>query len=479
MIQKNCECCILGAGPAGLGAALELVKHGVKDVVVLDRNAIVGGLARTEIFGGARFDIGPHRFYTKNKEIHALWHDLLKDDLRPVSRLTRICYNQKFFRYPVQVFDVLYQLGPRESAEAAASYIKAHFTTKKEPQTFEDWVTQKFGRKLYQSFFKTYTEKIWGLPCHEIGAEWASQRIKGLDALTVLKNALRIQGRDPVKTLIQEFDYPVKGAGQMYEAMAERLHQAGVKICLNSRVVSLEQGSDRIKSVAVLDEKKERYQITARHYFSSIPLTHFFKMLDPPEPPAVQDAEKSLYYREHITVNLLIDGKNLFKDQWLYIHSADVKTARVTNYNNFSEVMAGGENQTALSMEYFTFQNEALWQMSDGDLKRLAAEELACLGLVRKERIMQAWVVRETGAYPVYYRDYQPPFNVLKTRIDQFSNLSPIGRGGMYKYNNQDHATLSGMLAARNYLKVSDVVHRLWDINVEDDYLEGARRLKK
>ncbi|MCM8794448.1 MAG: FAD-dependent oxidoreductase [Candidatus Omnitrophica bacterium] len=478
MKTESHECCILGAGPAGFGTALELTRHGVRDIVIVDRNRVVGGLARTEIFGGSRFDVGPHRFFTKNTEINQLWHDTLGSDFRPVNRLTRIYYKGRYFLYPLKALNALSKLGPAESIQALLSFAAAQLTPQKTAVTFEDWVTQKFGRKLYETFFKTYTEKVWGIPCRQIGAEWAAQRIKDLDVIQVLKHSLfanAVTGRK-IKTLVDQFDYPVRGAGQMYEAMQEKCAAAGVKFLLGCRIQSFLQEGDRIACVEVHPTEGEPIRISAKQFFNSIPITHFFKMLQPAPSEEVRKAAEALYYREHITVDLLVDGDDLFPDQWIYVHSPDVGVARLANYNNFSKAMVGRKGKSALSVEYFTFQHEDLWKMPDEELKALAVEEIHRMGLVAKERVEQAWVVRETESYPTYYLGFQEPYNRLKNALDQFSNLHPIGRGGLYKYNNQDHSTYSGILAARNYLQLPGSPYNLWNINIDAEYLEAGKR---
>ena len=474
--SKSFECCILGAGPAGFGAAVELVKHGIRDILVLDRNANVGGLARTEEMGGARFDVGPHRFFTKNNEINHLWHETLGADFRPVDRLTRIYYKNKFFNYPIKAVDALVKMGPLESTHAMISFLSAKMKPQSEAETFEDWITQKFGRKLYETFFKTYTEKVWGIPCNQIGAEWAAQRIKGLDIIKVIKNSILGGRGNKIKTLVDQFDYPVMGAGQMYETMADNVTKQGVEVMLKTRLVRINCQEEKITSVDVVGPDGKESRIVARHYFSSIPITHFFKMLLPQAAENLRRASEALYYREHITVDLLVDAVDLFPDQWIYVHSPDVRMARVANYNNFSKAMVHHGKKTALSIEYFVFQTEDLWKKSDADLRGLAIDEMCRMGLLSKEKVEQAWVVRETESYPTYYIGFQEPYDVLKKAIDAFSNLSPIGRGGMYKYNNQDHSTLSGILAARNYLKLPGTPYSLWDINIDAEYHESAQR---
>ncbi len=473
---KSYECCILGAGPAGFGTAVELAKHGIKDIVIVDRNPKVGGLARTEVFGGARFDVGPHRFFTKSTEINQLWHDTLGADFRPVDRLTRIFYKNKFFNYPIKATDALVKLGPLESFHAMLSFLSAKVGANKEPKTFEDWITLKFGRKLYETFFKTYTEKVWGIPCNQIGAEWAAQRIKGLDIIEVIKNSLLGARGGKIKTLVDQFDYPVLGSGQMYEAMADTVASRGAEVVLNTRIVGINRQENRITSIDLCGPDGRRYQITAQQYFTSIPITHFVKMLHPHPSEIVMRSADALYYREHITVDLLVNGTQLFPDQWIYVHSPDVQMARVANYNNFSTEMVNQKNTTALSVEYFVFQHESLWKKPDPELIELAIDEMCYMGLLSRENVEQAWVVRETESYPTYYIGFKEPYDILRNAIDTFTNLYPIGRGGMYKYNNQDHSTMSGILAARNYLKLPGTPYSLWDINIDAEYHESAQR---
>lgn len=476
MINKEVECCIIGAGPAGLGTAVELLKNGISDILIIDKNKIVGGLSRTENFNGYRFDVGPHRFYTKNSMINDLWHEMLGNDFKPVNRLTRIYYKEKFFNYPIKAFDALNKLGIFESSQALLSYLWASLGKKDEPQTFEDWISQKFGTKLYETFFKTYTEKVWGIPCTEIGAEWAAQRIKGLDISEIIKSFLRRNKNGKIKTLVEQFDYPVKGAGQMYEAMADYVSSKGGKIQLETKVERLNRNDHSINSIDVLDENHQKIRISAKHYFNSAPLTHFFKMLMPSVNTNILQAAETLYYRDHITVNMLVDKKQLFPDQWIYVHSQEVKMARLANYNNFSEAMVNYKNKTAISAEYFVFQHEDLWNMQDDEIKQLAINELEGIGLIPKNSVENTWVVRETESYPTYYLGFQKLYDILKLEVDKFLNLTPIGRGGLYKYNNQDHSIMSGILAAKNYLKLEGHPYNIWNINIDSEYLESGER---
>jgi len=478
--SKSFECCIIGAGPAGLGAALELTENGVTDILIIDRNDIVGGLSRTKVYDGVRFDIGPHRFFTRSKEINKLWHNILGNDFISVDRLTRIYFKNNYFNYPIKAIDTLVKLGPIESLQAIISFAAAKVGTKVYPENFEEWITLKFGRKLYETFFKIYTEKVWGIPCNQIDVEWAAQRIKGLDFIQIIKNAIFKNTNKEIKTLVDQFDYPILGAGQMYEAMCDIVVSRGVKIKLGSKVLKFNSKDNQIESIVIINSDGYKEKIYAKQYFSSIPLTHFYKKLSPPETNSIQKAVDKLYYREHITVNLIVNGSNtLFPDQWIYIHSPNVQTARIANYNNFSKAMVGLKDKTALSIEYFVFQQDDLWNETDDTIKALAIDELNYLGLVKKEVVEQSWIVRETESYPVYYMGFQKPYNLVKSRLNQFLNLFPIGRGGLYKYNNQDHSTMSGILAARNYLKPHGPHFNLWNINMEAKYHENGERDNK
>ncbi|MBF0343386.1 MAG: NAD(P)-binding protein [Nitrospirae bacterium] len=478
MNTKSYECCIIGAGPAGLAVAVELTRHGVNDIIIIDKNQKAGGLSRTEIYDDVRFDIGPHRFFTKNHEVNTLWHDTLGNDFRAVDRITRILYKDRFFNYPIKAMDVLTKLGFVESTMALVSFAAAKVSgsSNAKLETFEDWITQKFGRKLYETFFKTYTEKVWGIPCSQISAQWAAQRIKGLDVIAIIKKALFSQSSQSPKTLVEQFDYPLLGAGQMYEAMCENVVKSGVDVSMDTRVVSFNRHENVIDSIDVIYGDGQRSKISARHFFNSAALTHFFKLLQPKQDDLNDREVDALYYRDHITVNILADATSLFPDQWIYIHNPDVQVARIANYNNFSPKMVRDKNKTALSVEYFVFQHEDLWKQNDDSIKELAIDELQYLALVKKEQIVNSWVVRETEAYPTYYINFQEPYDVIKRHTDRYVNFSPVGRGGLYKYNNQDHSILSGILAARNYLKLPGSPYRIWDINIDAQYHEDANR---
>ena len=365
-------------------------------------------------------------------------------------------------------------MGPLDSLNVMFSFLASQMSKKNKPITFEEWIVQKLGRKLYETFFKTYTEKVWGIPCNQIGAEWAAQRIKGLDLLEVFKNALLGGKNKKIKTFVEKFYFPVLGAGQMYETMCEKLVSQGVELMLESKVIRFNRQDNTVKSIDVLKSDGEKININAKQFFSSVPLAHYFRMLNPVESHQILDSAEMLRYRDHITVDLLIGRKKVFPDQWIYVHSPDVKTARISNYKNFSKKMVEDENKTGLCVEYFTNMSDNLWNKTDEFLAALAISELEKMCLIKRGEVQRYRIIRETEAYPIYYLGFGDHYNLLKSRIDQFVNFYSIGRAGMHKYNNQDHSLISGVLAARNYLKLPGSPYALWDINVDAEYYESA-----
>ncbi len=468
--------CILGSGPAGLGAAYELKKLGENNVVIIDRNHLPGGLARTEVLDGNRFDIGPHRFFTSNKEVNHLWHKTLGNDFRPVQRLTRIYYSGKLFKYPINAIEAITKLRPVESLHALISYSYACMTRDpKKALNFEEWVTAQFGEKLYETFFKIYTEKVWGIPCREIVAEWAAQRIKGLNLSALIKNAFGIQKQN-IKTLVDEFDYPTNGSGMMYERILESLLDSGQSFLNYHTVTNINTKDNKIDSIQAISNDGIQTEIYFQHLITGIPVTKFINMIYPSFDNEIIQATETLYYRDHITINLVVDAPDLFHDQWIYVHSPDVKMARVANYNNFSNKMPAKKGTSLLSVEYFVFANDHLWKMADDDLIAFAVDELTLLHLIPKGSALQGWVVRETETYPTYYLGYRSSFLKIRSAIDTLENCMPVGRGGLYRYNNMDHAIYTGMLATRNILSNNRNRYDLWRVNIDAQYLEGAER---
>ncbi|NJK74387.1 MAG: NAD(P)/FAD-dependent oxidoreductase [Microcoleus sp. SU_5_6] len=463
--MKHYPVAIVGAGPAGLTAAYELVKQGIAPVV-LEKGDKVGGLARTETYKGYRFDIGGHRFYTKVVAVQQLWEEVLGNDFIKVPRLSRIYYRGRFFNYPISAFNTLFNLGVFESLLILLSYLQVRIQPLPEETTFEQWVINRFGERLYRTFFKTYTEKVWGIPCSEIQADWAAQRIKGLSLKTAIINALF--GSNDTKTLIKEFDYPALGPGMMWEKFAEAVETKKGKVYLDTKVISFQREGNKIKSITA-EQNGELVQFSADNFVTSMPISALVARLDPQPPQEVLHAARSLKYRDFLIVSLIVDRPDLFPDNWIYIHSPEVKVGRIQNFKNWSAALVPDANKTCLGMEYFCNEGEELWKMSDEELVELATRELVRLGLAKTADVKDGVVIRQPKAYPVYDGEYRGHLRVLEGFLKGIENLQTIGRNGMHRYNNQDHSMLTGMLAVRNILGEK---HDLWDVNTERSYYE-------
>jgi len=458
---------IIGAGPAGLTTAHELLKAGNRPIV-LEQSHRVGGIARTEVYKGYRFDIGGHRFYSKVDEVNELWHEVLGPSFRKTPRLSRIYYNQRYFHYPLKFINTLKSLGVFESARVLGSYLLARLWPGEE-ETFEQWVTNRFGRRLYETFFESYTEKVWGIPCNQIRAEWAAQRIKGLSLKSALMSAL-FNGNQNTKTLINEFHYPVLGPGMMWDTFQSKIEQQGGQVWLGTRVVRLLREGNRIKRV-IAQQGSETIELPVSEVISSMPISALIKQLSPRPPLKVLEAAGSLKYRALVIVGLIVNRAELFPDNWIYIHEPNVKVGRIQNFKNWSTEMVPDLSKTSLGMEYFCNQapSDELWGRSDAELIALAKEELAQLGLARADEVEEGIVIRQPKAYPVYDAEYRQHLSVIQKYLATIRNLQTIGRNGMHRYNNQDHSMLTGLLAARNVLGES---HDLWQVNTERSYYE-------
>jgi protoporphyrinogen oxidase len=460
------EVIIIGAGPAGLTAGYECVMKG-HSPLILEATDKVGGISRTETYKGYFFDIGGHRFFTKSNKIQELWEEVLGDDFITVPRISRIYYNRHFFNYPLQIMNVLKNLGLMESILNVLSYMKSKCRRKKNEDSFDQWVSNRFGNRLYQTFFKTYTEKVWGIPCNQISADWASQRIKGLSLRTAVINAIIVNKK--VKTLIDTFYYPVKGPGMMWERFQHIIENKGGKVLFNTKAIQLEHDNKEITGIIYLNNNK-REQIPVKQIISSAAITSLVSMLSPKAPQRVLEAAKCLNYRNLIVVVLMIDKKNLFPDQWIYIHSPDVKVGRIQNYANWSAAMLPDQEKTCIAMEYFCAEGDEIWESSEDTLITQASQELALLGLADRNDIIDHCVVRQPKAYPVYDQNYSNNLEIIKAYINKFTNLQTIGRNGMHRYNNQDHSMLTGIMAVQNIF--DDANNNIWSINEDEDYLE-------
>ena len=460
---------IAGAGPAGLTAAYELGKHGMKSTV-LEASSVVGGLAQTVEYKGYRFDIGGHRFFTKNKEIDALWTEMLPNDFIVVDRISRIYYKKKFFSYPLKPFEALWKLGPVEDVRIMISYLWTKFHQTQPEVSFEDWVVNRFGWRLFSVFFKTYTEKVWGIPCSKISADWAAQRIKGLSLTAAVKNAL-FPGRaaGTIKTLVDRFRYPRLGPGMLWERVKEIVEQRGSSVVFDQKVVGIRRKGEKVVSFVTQDPHGTRKEWKGSHFISSMPLRELLMNLTPAPPAAVIRAAEELQYRDFLVVALILKKPDLFPDNWIYIHDSSVLLGRIQNFRNWSREMVPEEGMSCLGLEYFCAENDTLWAMDDQELIRFAARELEAIGLADQTDVVDGKVVRMFKAYPVYDNAYQERLVVIKDFLRTIPNLYVAGRNGMHKYNNQDHAMLTALFCARNILGAQ---YDVWKVNADAEYHE-------
>lgn len=464
----------MGAGPAGLTAAWRLTRAGVSVEVVEADPRHVGGISRTEQYKGFRFDIGGHRFFTKQAEVRQVWHDILPvDQWLTVPRLSRILYRGKFFDYPLKAGDALRKLGLATSLLCVLSYLRARVRPRRDVRSFEDWVVNHFGSRLYRIFFKTYTEKVWGRPCSEISADWAAQRIQGLSLLSAARNALPDMGSrhdTGIKTLIGTFAYPRKGPGQMWDHAAAHVRRAGGTVSLGTRAVEVRHEAGRVTGV-VVETKERRRTVDGSDYIATIPLRELIGIMRPAPPAEVQAAAEALQYRDYLTVVLVLDRAHVFPDNWIYIHEPDVLLGRVQNYKNWSPEMVPDPTQTALGLEYFTAEGDRqLWEADDDQLIALGIRESVQIGLIEAADVVDGTVVRMPKAYPVYDEHYAANVAVLRTWLDLVArNLQTVGRNGMHKYNNQDHSMMAALLAARNLLGEN---WDPWKVNTDAEYHE-------
>lgn len=474
--EPNPQAVIIGGGPAGLTAAYELSKAGLTSTV-LEADAIVGGISRTVEYKGYRFDIGGHRFYTKVSVVEKMWHEVLSGDLLQRSRSSRILFNKRFFKYPLDAWNVFTQLGPIESFLCLVSYTKAALLKhayrllriERPELDFETYVSTRFGKRLFRRFFESYTEKVWGIPCKQIRAEWAAQRIKGISVKNVILtffNFGRTSEKDKViKSFIDAFEYPRHGPGMLWERVRDLVEVGGSKVHVKTKVTRVlwtpGHGVTAVEAGGRL--------FSGQNYISSMPIRDLVAALDPPPPPDVLAAKDLFSYRDFITVALIVRGAPPTKDNWLYIHEPSVKVGRVQIFNNWSPELVPEPDRTCYGMEYFCFEGDGLWSMADADLIALATRELAEIGIVKPEDVVDGSVVRQPKAYPVYDEHFRPALQILRRFLAELPNLQLVGRNGMHKYNNQDHSMLTAMLAVRNILGAN---YDLWKVNIDTEYQE-------
>jgi protoporphyrinogen oxidase len=471
---------IIGAGPAGLTAAYELSKQGAQVVVLEGDHEYVGGLARTVNYHGYRFDIGGHRFFSKSREVEELWTEILGPDLLQRPRSSKIYYRGQFYSYPLKPFEALSKLGIVESFLCVMSFLGARLNPTRNPKTFEDWVVNHFGRRLFHIFFKTYTEKIWGRDCREISADWAAQRIKGLSLAAAITNAIlpapRPEDRsEVVKTLIGTFRYPRLGPGMMWETCARKIRGLGSEVLLGRNVVACHFDA-HVGSWAVTaripDGRVEEFR--GEHVISSMPIRQLVSQVTPPLPESALRAAEALRYRDFLTVGLILRDRNQFSDNWIYIHDSGVKVGRIQNYKAWSPEMVADARYCCYGMEYFCFEGDGLWNSTDEELLALAKEELEQVQLAVAADVVDGCVIRQQKAYPVYDDAYKQ--NVVMVRHALETNcptLHLVGRNGMHKYNNQDHAMMTALLTARNIL-AGKRLYDVWSVNEDAEYHESG-----
>jgi protoporphyrinogen oxidase len=456
---------VIGGGPAGLSAGYLLAKAGRK-VIVLEAEDQVGGIAKTVVDpDGYRFDLGGHRFFTKNKEVDALWHEIMGDEFLKRPRMSRIFWRGKYLDYPLKGTDVIKKLGPVELTRCGLSYLWATVKPKGPEDNFEQWVSNRFGKRLYTHFFKGYTEKVWGVSTTELRSEWAAQRIKGLSFFSAAKAAFFGNKDNEIKSLIDAFNYPRYGPGQMWEMMTERIEEMGGEVRLECPATKLEVEDGRVVRIDT-----PQGAIEPRGTISSLPLRHMVGLTSPGAPAEVQKAAQGLRYRDFMTVALILDGEDLFPDNWIYIHEDGVRVGRIQNYRSWSPWMVPDPDTACVGLEYFAFKGDDLWTMDDDKLIELATRELGQLGLATPDKVRRGYVVRVPLAYPMYDETYADRVATIRGWLDPLKDFVQVGRNGLHRYNNSDHSMLSAMRAVDNILKGTD--HDIWAVNVESVYHE-------
>ena len=466
---------ILGAGPAGLTVAWELSKKDYPILIWEADSQYVGGIARTVEEKGFRFDIGGHRFFSKSEEVNRVWMEIMPDDFIECPRLSRIYYNHKFFNYPLEAIDAFIKLGPIETAHVLLSYLSCKLFPSKTEKSFTEWVSNRFGKRLFQIFFKSYTEKVWGMSCDDISADWAAQRIKGLSLKEAIISALKGKEAAPTaKTLIRQFFYPRLGPGQMWETAVSKIQSLGHQVVMDRKVTEIHWQGTRVIKVKGESQSGESFTEIADTYLNSIPLRELIEAMRPLPPEAVIEAAQKLRYRDFLTVCLVVKREKVFPDTWIYIHDPSVKVGRIQNYKNWSAAMVPDQAYTTLGMEYFCFEGDGTWTMTPEALRKLATEEVVKIGLIQADEVTDAFIVRMPKAYPIYDFCYEANVEVIRQWLQTFTNLQTAGRNGMHRYNNQDHSMMTAILAARN---IEGAKHDPWLVNTDAEYHESGDHL--
>jgi protoporphyrinogen oxidase len=479
-IDQNVDVAIIGAGPAGLTAAYLLTKKGYS-VAVIEKDPIyVGGISRTVELNGFRFDIGGHRFFSKSKEVVDLWNEILPNDFIQRPRMSRIYYEGKFYSYPLRAFEALLNLGFWRSALCMASFAKAKLFPNRTIRSFQDWTVNAFGHKLFSIFFKTYTEKVWGMPCDEMSADWAAQRIKGLSLWGAVKDGLKRSlglNKRPndgmeTKTLLESFRYPRLGPGMMWEAARDFVVAGGNQVLMAHGLERLARNDASGQWQMVANGPDGDILLTSTHVISSAPMRELAGRIHPL--PATLGNAMELKYRDFLTVALMIRSEDLFPDNWIYIHDSKVQVGRIQNFRSWSPEMVPDPTLACVGLEYFCFEGDGLWSSSDADLVELAKKEMALLGLCDPTDVVGGAVVRQEKAYPVYDDDYAANVLAMRSELQRlYPTLHLVGRNGMHRYNNQDHAMMTAMLTVRN-IEAGETIYDIWAVNEDAEYHEAG-----
>ena len=464
---------VIGAGPAGLTAAYELVRRGAP-VVVLEADDGVGGISRTVVRDGWRFDLGGHRFFTKVPAVEALWHEILPDEeflLRP--RMSRIYYDGKYYEYPLRASNALRNLGVLEAARCVGSYAWARVRPPKDQSNYEGWLVARFGWRLYRRFFKTYTEKVWGVPVSQMPADWAAQRVKALSLGKAITNSLLPRrNQKEITSLIEEFQYPKYGPGMMWERCRDLVAAAGGEVRMGERVVAVHADGGEVTAVTTRSADGRATTTPAKAVISTMPMRELVAAIDPPVPDEIRAAGDALHYRDFLTVALVVPQEAAFPDNWIYIHAESVRVGRIQNFGSWSPYLVK-DGKACLGLEYFVFEGDDVWSMRDDDLIALASKELEALGLVHAPDVERGFVVRVPKAYPYYDTEYRRNVARIVAYLDDHARgLHLIGRNGMHRYNNQDHSMYTAMLTVENLFGAH---HDIWSVNVEEEYHEESR----
>jgi protoporphyrinogen oxidase len=516
---------IIGAGPAGLTAAYELLEKTDIKPIIYEMSGDIGGISKTVNYKGNRIDLGGHRFFSKSNLVMNWWQNIMsvqgapsKDDLKLKNenrlarvfengpdpekedrvmlirnRLSRIFYLRKFFDYPVALnLNTLSNLGLVRILKIGFSYLKIKIAPVKNEKSLEDFFINRFGRELYLTFFKDYTEKVWGVSCSEIQADWGAQRIKGLSVTKALFHALKniflkedsIEQKKTETSLIEQFMYPKLGPGQFWEEVVRLIKEKGGEIHLNHKVIALKKENNQIAEVTIKNENTaESINTKGDYFFSTMPVKDLIQAMDGDAPQEVQEIAQELMYRDFITVGLLLKKlkiknktkiktiNNIVPDNWIYIQEEDVKIGRLQIFNNWSPYMVKDENNVWIGLEYFCNEGDELWSKSDTDFSKFAVDELAKIDIIKKEDVLDSAVIRMPKTYPAYFGSYDR-FNKIVEFIDKIENLFLVGRNGMHRYNNQDHSMLTAMTAVENIIQGKKTKENIWAVNVEEEYHE-------